>query len=93
MDGRTPAPPKKLWNDDSLVNTSANNGFNVVQDSVRPQQGMGGPLKCWFFRWRVFFGRCPKPDLPFRMPVAKLDARLVVLSTLRTAKAKAEYLL
>ena len=39
MDGRNPAPPKKPWIDDSLVNTEQTmgpRGFKVVRNGVRP---------------------------------------------------------
>ena len=40
VDGRNPAPPKKPWKDDSLVNTNKRYGFNhsfqVVRNGFRP---------------------------------------------------------
>ena len=35
MDGRNPAPPKELWNDDSPVNSNERYGFNRGNPKVR----------------------------------------------------------
>ena len=56
MEGRTPAPPKNPWNDDSTVNTNelwfCLHGFKAVQDFVHPQFDLFG-VSLFFLATRI----------------------------------------